>query len=88
MRSLKMIDEIKEMIIKDLNLEDVKPSDIDEDAPLFSDGLGLDSVDALELGLSIQKRYGIVLDPKTDNVKEIYRSVNTLANFIENSRSK
>ena len=83
-----MIDEIKEMIIKDLNLEDVKPSDIDEDAPLFSDGLGLDSVDALELGLYIQKRYGIVLDPKTDNVKEIYRSVKTLANFIENSRSK
>ncbi|AII15494.1 acyl carrier protein [Campylobacter iguaniorum] len=82
-----MIDEIKELIIKDLNLEDMKISDIDENAPLFSgDGLGLDSVDALELGLSMQKKYGIAVDAKTDNLKEIYHSVKSLADFVEKNR--
>ena len=56
-----LIEEIKELIIKSLNLEDMKPSDIDENAPLFNEGLGLDSVDALELGLAVQKNYGLVL---------------------------
>ena len=67
-----LIDEIKELIIKSLNLEDMKPSDIDENAPLFNEGLGLDSVDALELGLAVQKSYGLVLDSKTANLKEIF----------------
>ena len=48
-----LVNEIKELIITSLNLEDMKPSDIDENAPLFSEGLGLDSVDALELGLAV-----------------------------------
>ena len=67
-----LIEEIKELIIKSLNLEDMKPSDIDENAPLFNEGLGLDSVDALELGLAVQKSYGLVLDSKTTNLKEIF----------------
>lgn len=79
--------EIKELIINSLNLEDIKPSDIDENAPLFGDGLGLDSVDALELGLAVQKRYGLVLDSKTANLKEIFFSVQTLAKYIFDNRN-
>ena len=67
-----LILEIKEMVISGLNLEDMSVSDIDENAPLFGEGLGLDSVDALELGLLIQKKYDIVINSKTENVKEIF----------------
>lgn len=84
-----MIDEIKMMIIECLNLDDMKIDEIDANAPLFSDeGLGLDSVDALELGLAIQKRYGIVLDSKNDNLKEIFYSVKSLADFIAQHKNK
>ncbi|EJP75695.1 MULTISPECIES: phosphopantetheine-binding protein [Campylobacter] len=81
-----LINEVKELIIESLNLEDMKPSDIDENAPLFNEGLGLDSVDALELGLAVQKRYGLVLDSKTANLKEIFRSVSSLAKYISENR--
>jgi len=57
----KIEEEIKELIIEVLQLEDIRPSDIDANAPLFGEGLGLDSIDALELGVALQKRYGIVL---------------------------
>lgn len=77
-----LVEEIKQLIITSLNLEDMKSADIDENAPLFNEGLGLDSVDALELGLAIQKKYGLVLDSKTMNLKEIFYSVNSLANYI------
>ena len=81
-----LVNEIKELIITSLNLEDMKPSDIDENVPLFSDGLGLDSVDALELGLAVQKKYGLVLDSKTANLKEIFFSVSSLAKYIYENR--
>ena len=81
-----LVNEIKEFIITSLNLEDMKPSDIDENAPLFNDGLGLDSVDALELGLAVQKKYGLVLDSKSANLKEIFFSVSSLAKYIYENR--
>lgn len=81
-----LVNEIKELIIISLNLEDMKPSDIDENAPLFNDGLGLDSVDALELGLAVQKKYGLVLDSKSANLKEIFFSVSSLAKYIYENR--
>ena len=81
-----LVNEIKELIITSLNLEDMKPSDIDENAPLFSEGRGLDSVDALELGLAVQKKYGLVLDSKTANLKEIFFSVSSLAKYIYENR--
>ena len=81
-----LVNEIKELIITSLNLEDMKPSDIDENAPLFNDGLGLDSVDALELGLAVQKKYGLVLDSKSANLKEIFFSVSSLAKNIYENR--
>lgn len=80
--------ELKELIISGLNLEDVAPSDINDDEPLFGDGLGLDSVDALELGLLVQKKYGIVLNSKTQNLKQIFSSVASLAQYIAKNRSK
>lgn len=82
-----LVNEVKTMIIQCLNLTDLKADEIDENAPLFSDdGLGLDSVDALELGLNLQKKYGIVLDSKTQNLKEIFYSVVSLANYIKEHR--
>lgn len=84
-----VIDEIRNLIITKLNLEDIVPSDIDPKIPLFGDeGLGLDSVDALELSLAISKQYGITLDSKTDHLKEIFMCVENLAKFVlENKKS-
>ena len=81
-----LVNEIKELIITSLNLEDMKPSDIDENAPLFNDGLGLDSVDALELGLAVQKKYGLVLDSKSANLLVLFFSVSSLAKYIYENR--
>ena len=84
-----MIDEIKSLIITALNLEDLSPNDIDSRLPLFGDeGLGLDSVDALELSLAISKRYDIALDSKTDQLKEIFRCVENLAKFVQENKKQ
>lgn len=78
-------DEIKTHIIEQLNLEDLTISDIEDDAPLFGDGLGLDSIDALELIVLLDTHFGIkVADPEQG--KEIFTSVNTMAEFIEKNR--
>lgn len=82
-----LIETLKAQIIEALNFEDMKPSDIDADAPLFGDGLGLDSIDALELIVLMERNYGIKLsDPKMG--KEIFRSVRTMAEYIEANRKK
>ena len=78
--------EIKKLIIETLNLEDISVDDIDSDAPLFGDGLGLDSIDALELGLAIKKTYNIVIDADDNNTKEHFSSVANLAKYIENQQ--
>ena len=76
--------ELKLMIVDVLALEGVKPEDIGSDENLFEDaGLALDSIDALELGVSIQKKYGVKIDPKDKNIASHFRSVRSLANFIE-----
>ena len=70
-----------------LNLEEVKPEDIDNDAPLFGEGLGLDSIDALELIVMMEKVYGIkIKDPSAG--KEIFKSINTMAAFVKEHRTK
>ena len=74
--------ELKVMIIETLDLEDIGPDDIDDSAPLFNDGLGLDSIDALEIGVALQKRYGIKLDPDSDDVKEHFASIVALARLV------
>ena len=79
--------ELKKDIIESLNLEDVKPEDIDADEPLFGSGLGLDSIDALELIVLMERKYGIKLkDPNKG--KEVFKSVNVMAQFITDNRTK
>lgn len=81
-------DEIKQMIIDVLQLEDVTPADIDSDAPLFVDGLGLDSIDALELGVAIHKRYGVTLSADSDDTRRHFASVRALGLMIDSNRKK
>jgi len=78
-----MENELKQLIIDTLDLEDMSVDDIDNDAPLFNDGLGLDSIDALELGLAIRKKYGIKIEADKEDVVKIFSSVSTLAKYIQ-----
>lgn len=76
-------DELKRMIVSALKLEDLSPEDIGSDEPLFGmDGLGLDSIDALELGVALRKTFGIKIETVSDEVKKHFYSVATLAAFI------
>ena len=79
--------EIKNLIITTLNLEELSADDIDPDAALFGDGLGLDSIDALELGLAVKNRYGVVLSAESDEMRQHFFSVATLAAFIDAQRT-
>lgn len=80
--------QLKQLIINSLALEDVNVEDIDSQAPLFGDdGLGLDSVDALELGLAVQKMFGLQLDSEKNNLREHFESVATLAAFIQSQKA-
>jgi acyl carrier protein len=78
--------EIKVLIITTLSLEDVVADDIDSTAPLFNEGLGLDSIDALELGLALQKRYGITLSVDSAETRRHFASVRTLSAFVAANR--
>ncbi len=73
---------VKEIIVSSLDLEDVSPSDIETDAPLFGEGLGLDSIDALELGMAIKKEFGISFSKDPADNKRIFHSVKSLAAHI------
>lgn len=83
MTNTDLILEVKELIISELCLEDVSPADIDENDALFGDGLGLDSIDALELGVAIKKKYNITLDADAEETKQHFASVVALCNLIE-----
>lgn len=82
-----LILKLKNEIIEVLNLEEFKPEDIDNDAPLFGEGLGLDSIDALELIVLIEKNYGIKLKDPAQG-KEIFKSITVMADFISKNRTK
>ncbi len=77
---------LKRQIIEQLNLKDIKPEDIGDDTPLFVEGLGLDSIDALELIVLLQQHYGIKMSRAEDGPK-IFRSVNTMAEYILANKS-
>ncbi len=83
-----MIDELKLLLINELNLEDLSPQDIDANAPLFKDGLGLDSIDALELAVVLDKKYGIKIKSDDDQNENIFSTLNSLANFVSENRSR
>lgn len=80
--------EVKQLIIDALQLEDITPDDIDSAAPLFVEGLGLDSIDALELGVALQKKYGISLSADSEDTRRHFASVQALAAMIENHKQK
>jgi acyl carrier protein len=80
--------EVKELIIDVLQLEDISPADIDSAAPLFVEGLGLDSIDALELGVALQKKYGISLSADSEDTRRHFASVQALAAMIDSHRKK
>jgi acyl carrier protein len=82
-----LILKLKQEIIEVLNLEDVKPEDIADEAPLFGDGLGLDSIDALELIVLLEKNYGIKLKDPAEG-RDIFKSVKILAEYIQANRTK
>lgn len=76
--------ELKKFIIETMNLEDLTPNDIGDDTLLFADdGLGLDSIDALELVLALKKTYGIVLEANDEQARQHLRSISTLASMIQ-----
>jgi acyl carrier protein len=78
--------EVAKLIIDTLNLEDIQPEDIDPEAPLFREGLGLDSIDALELALSISKQYGFQLRSDDTNNAQIFSSLRALSQHVEQNR--
>lgn len=82
-----MKEQLKLQIIESLNLEDLTPADIQDDAPLFGDGLGLDSIDALELIVLLERYYGIKITNPEDG-KEVFESINVMASYIEKNKTK
>ena len=80
--------EVKELIIEALQLEDMSAADIDTAAPLFVEGLGLDSIDALELGVALQKKYGISLSADSADTRRHFASVRALAAMVDSHRKK
>jgi acyl carrier protein len=82
-----LLTDIKVLIVNTLELEDIEPSSIGDDEILFGDGLGLDSIDALELGIALQKNYGIEIDEEDETLSEHFRSARSLASFVEEARA-
>lgn len=82
-----LILKLKEQIIDALNLEEITPDDIDNDAPLFGEGLGLDSIDALELIVILDKYYGIKLASPAEG-KTIFKSISAIAAYVQEHRTK
>ena len=80
--------ELKKLIIDALFLEDISIDDIETDAPLFGEGLGLDSIDALELGLAIKKQYNVVINADDSKIREHFASVANLAKYISENKGQ
>lgn len=78
--------ELAEMIVRELNLEDVVPEQIDADEPLFGQGLGLDSIDALELAMAVQRIYGVRIDPDDAEQRQVMDSIRKLAAYVGERR--
>ena len=79
---------IKEIIVETLALEDVQPQSIETDAPLFGEGLGLDSIDALELALAFHKEFGVRTQENDEKNREYYYSVGSLVKFIQEKQAE
>ena len=77
---------LKDTVVSSLDLEDLTPTDIETDVPLFGEGLGLDSIDALELGMAVKKAFGITFSSNPAENRQIFRSVKTLADYVESQQ--
>ena len=77
---------LKETVVSSLDLEDLTPTDIETDVPLFGEGLGLDSIDALELGMAVKKAFGITFSSNPAENRQIFRSVKPLADYVESQQ--
>lgn len=80
--------DLKSLIVDALALEDIDPSEIETDAPLFVEGLGLDSIDALELAVVLEENYGVKIDDDPERNQVIFASVRNLAEFVRQNRAK
>ena len=83
-----LINELKTMLIEGLRLEDTHPEDIDQQAPLFGSGLGLDSIDALEIGVMLDRQYGVKITSGDERNPEIFASLEALAEFVAATRTR
>lgn len=81
-----LIEELKELLIEGLHLEEIAPADIDPQAPLFGEGLGLDSIDALEIGVMLDRQYGIKIVSDDEKNNQIFASLQSLADFVAEKR--
>jgi acyl carrier protein len=79
--------ELKELIVKTLMLDELTAPEIDTDAPLFGEGLGLDSIDSLEIAMVLEERYGVVLDDDPEKNQEVFKSIRSLASFVVEKRA-
>jgi acyl carrier protein len=82
-----LLADIKVLIVNTLELEDIEPGSIGDDEMLFDEGLGLDSIDALELGIALEKNYGIDISEDDETLPEHFQSARTLARFVETNRA-
>ena len=85
-RSENLEADLKRLIVEALVLEDIAPDEIETEAPLFVEGLGLDSIDALELAMALEERYGVKIGDDPDQNRQIFASVRTLAAFVSENR--
>jgi acyl carrier protein len=83
-----LVTELKELLIEGLHLEEIEPSDIDAESPLFGDGLGLDSIDALEIAVMLDRKYGVRIVSGDDRNRQIFASLNALAEFVAEKRTR
>lgn len=83
-----LIEELKALLIEGLHLEEIAPSDIDPQAPLFGEGLGLDSIDALEIGVMLDRHYGIKIVSDDEKNNQIFASLQSLTDFVAEKRTQ
>lgn len=86
--SQNLVEELKSLLIDGLRLEEIKPDDIDPEAALFGGGLGLDSIDALEIGVLLDRRYGVKITSGDERNPQIFASLNALAGFVAAQRTR
>ncbi len=82
-----LVKELKELIVEAMELEDISPLEIETEAPLFVEGLGLDSIDALELAMALEERYGVTIADEPEENEKIFASVRSLALFVAENRA-